>query len=199
MSYVIKEAILGNERVRIVQDEDAETPRNWSNLSKMIFTGSYKHLGDKHEVDFNEEFDSRQDFIERGEEIVRKHFKDVAVCYAVHMYKHSGESISIDYSGQYADRWDSATIGFAIVTKEDIRKEYNIKRVTQKYIDKCENIVRGEIKTLDQYISGEVYGYVVEDKDENVIDSCYGFFGDDIEKNGISDYLEEKYVKALVE
>tara|TARA_B110000858_G_C17587528_1_gene374149 strand:- start:105 stop:704 length:600 start_codon:yes stop_codon:yes gene_type:complete len=199
MSYVIKEAILGNERVRIVQDEDVETPRNWSNLSKMIFTGGHKHLGDKHEVDFDEEFDSRQDFIERGEEIVRKHFKDVAVCYAVHMYKHSGESISIDYSGQYTCRWDSGTIGFAIVTKEDIRKEYNIKRVTQKYIDKCENIVRGEIKTLDQYISGEVYGYVVEDKDENVIDSCYGFFGDDIEKNGISDYLEEKYVKALVD
>ena len=199
MSNVIKEAILGNERVRIVQDEDVETPRNWSNLSKMIFTGGHKHLGDKHEVDFDEEFDSRQDFIERGEEIVRKHFKDVAVCYAVHMYKHSGESISIDYSGQYTCRWDSGTIGFAIVTKEDIRKEYNIKRVTQKYIDKCENIVRGEIKTLDQYISGEVYGYVVEDKDENVIDSCYGFFGDDIEKNGISDYLEEKYVKALVD
>ena len=198
MSYVIKEAILGNERVRIVQDEDVETPRNWSNLSKMIFTGGHKHLGDKHEVDFDEEFDSRQDFIERGEEIVRKHFKDVAVCYAVHMYKHSGESISIDYSGQYTCRWDSGTIGFAIVTKEDIRKEYNIKRVTQKYIEKCENIVRGEIETLDQYISGEVYGYVVEDKDENVIDSCYGFFGDDIEKNGISDYLEEKYVKALV-
>ena len=198
MSYVIKEAKLGNETVKIVQDGDVETPRNWSNLSKMIFTGSYKHLGDKHEVDFDEEFDSRQDFIERGEEIVRKHFKDVAVCYAVHMYKHSGESISIDYSGQYTCRWDSGTIGFAIVTKEDIRKEYNIKRVTQKYIDKCENIVRGEIKTLDQYISGEVYGYVVEDKDENVIDSCYGFFGDDIEKNGISDYLEEKYVKALV-
>tara|TARA_B110000444_G_C18758691_1_gene556446 strand:+ start:42 stop:641 length:600 start_codon:yes stop_codon:yes gene_type:complete len=198
MSYVIKEAKLGNETVKIVQDGDVETPRNWSNLSKMIFTGSYKHLGDKHEVDFDEEFDSRQDFIERGEEIVRKHFKDVAVCYAVHMYKHSGESISIDYSGQYTCRWDSGTIGFAIVTKEDIRKEYNIKRVTQKYIDKCENIVRGEIKTLDQYISGEVYGYVVEDKDENVIDSCYGFFGYDIEKNGISDYLEEKYVKALV-
>ena len=198
MSYVIKEAKLGNETVKIVQDGDVETPRNWSNLSKMIFTGSYKHLGDKHEVDFDEEFDSRQDFIERGEEIVRKHFKDVAVCYAVHMYKHSGESISIDYSGQYTCRWDSGTIGFAIVSKEDIRKEYNIKRVTQKYIDKCENIVRGEIKTLDQYISGEVYGYVVEDKDENVIDSCYGFFGYDIEKNGISDYLEEKYVKALV-
>ena len=199
MSYVIKEAILGNERVRIVQDEDVETPRSWSNLSKMIFTGSYKHLGDEHEVDFDYSFNSRQEFITWGEEIVRKHFKDVAVCYAVHMYKHSGESISIDYSGQYANRWDSSTIGFAIVTKEDIRKEYNIKRVTQKYIDKCENIVRGEIETLDQYISGEVYGYVVEDKDENVIDSCYGFFGDDIEKNGISDYLEEKYVKALVD
>ena len=84
MSYVIKEAKLGNETVKIVQDGDVETPRNWSNLSKMIFTGSYKHLGDKHEVDFDEEFDSRQDFIERGEEIVRKHFK--AIIQMLEMY-----------------------------------------------------------------------------------------------------------------
>ena len=61
MSYVIKEAILGNETVKIVQDYDVETPRNWCNLSKMIFTGGHRHLGDKHEVDFDYQFNSRQE------------------------------------------------------------------------------------------------------------------------------------------
>jgi hypothetical protein len=197
MSYTVKEAKVGNETVRIVQDSYVESPRSWDNLAKMIFTGGHTHLGDKHNVDFNLFFESRQDFIDRGEEVVRKHFKDVVVCYPVHLYEHSGTSISISDSYPYNCRWDSGTIGFAIVTKEDIRKNWNIKRVTKEYIEQADRILKGEVETLNQYVMGEVYGFIVEDENGEHIDSCYGFYGSDIEENGIADYLEKKYLEAL--
>jgi len=197
MSYTVKEAKVGNETVKIVQDSCIDSPREWDNLARMIFTGGHSHLGDKHGVDFNQFFESRQDFIDKGEQIVRKHFGDVVICYPVHLYEHSGTSISISDSYPYNCRWDSGTIGFAIVTKEDIRKNFGIKRVTKEYIDKADRILKGEVETLNQYVMGEVYGFIIEDENGEHIDSCYGFYGSDIEENGIADYLEKKYIKAL--
>lgn len=199
MSYTVKEAKVGNETVKIVQDSYIESPREWDNLAKMIFTGGHNHLGDKHNVDFNQFFESRQDFIEKGEQIVRKHFKDVVVCYPVHLYEHSGTSISISDSYPYNCRWDSGTIGFAIVTKEDIRNNFGIKRVTKEYIEQADRILKGEVETLNQYVMGEVYGFIIEDENGEHIDSCYGFYGSDIEENGIADYLEKKYLEVLVD
>lgn len=39
--------------------------------------------------------------------------------------------------------------------------------------------LRGEIATLNQYLSGDVYGYVVEGPEGEHVDSCWGFFGAD--------------------
>ena len=41
-----------------------------------------------------------------------------------------------------------------------------------------EDVIRQEVSTYDDYITGRVYGYVVLDQDEDVLDSCWGFFGD---------------------
>lgn len=199
MSYIVKEVTVGNETVKIVADDSASSPREDDNLCRVIFVGNHNHLGDKHSLDFSEGFSSRQDFIDRGEEIVRKHFKDVAVCFPVHLYEHGRASISISNSYPYNDRWDSGTIGFAIVTKEDIRENWGIKSVTKKYIEYAERILKAEVETLNQYVMGEVYGFIVEDEDGNHIDSCYGFYGSDFKTNGIGDYLGKKYLECLVD
>lgn len=34
-----------------------------------------------------------------------------------------------------------------------------------------------EVETYDQYLTGDVYGYVIESEDGTVDDSCWGFFG----------------------
>ena len=52
--------------------------------------------------------------------------------------------------------------------------------------------MRNEVKTFDQYITGDVYSFTVEDEDENVIDSCDGFFGSDCEMNGIKDQIDSE-------
>jgi hypothetical protein len=180
---------LSNGRtLRMVQDDSVDSPRDWDNLSRMIFFGKYGYLGDKHSFDFDCEFDSRDEFIEKGSEIVKKEFNCVIVK-PVHCYLHSGLGISTSYEYPYNCRWDSGTIGFAIVTKEDIRKEYNVKRIGQKHIDLADKVLEGEVKTLNQYVSGEVYGFVIEDSDGTVEDSCYGFYGSDIKTNGILGYL----------
>ena len=168
MSYVIKEAKLGNERVRIVQDEYAETPRNWSNLGTMVCFHRTYSLGDNH----NYIKDNYNSWSELKKHIIEN--EDTAIILPIYMLDHSG--ITINTTG-FSCPWDSMQIGYIFISKEKLRKEYGIKRVTKKWIEQVTQHLLDEVKTYDMYISGEVYGYVVEDEDENVIDSCYGFFG----------------------
>lgn len=177
--------------LNIFVDEINESPREWDNLTKMIFTGrNWGSLGDKHNVDFSGGFSSREDFITRGAEIVKKHFKDVAIIKPVHLYEHSGATISTSFEYPYNCRWDSGTIGFVIITKSDIRKEYSVKRVTQKELEKAEQVLDAEVRLLDTYLKGEVYRFVIKDTNGNEVDSCGGFYGEDYKTNGMLDYVD---------
>ena len=69
-------------------------------------------------------------------------------------------------------------IGFYWVSKEDALKEYNRKKMSKKLEDKIRRILKAEIETMDQYLTGMVYGYEVEDEDGDVIDSCWGYYGE---------------------
>jgi len=196
---IVREFKSNGKVLKIVRDESPESPREWDNLTKMIFFGNYRHLGEKHDFIKNQSFNSRDEFIVEGENILRKEIKDIAICYPVHLYNHGGVSISIDYEYPYTDRWDSGTIGFCIITKEDIRKNWGIKNVTKKYIQHADEILRSEINTLDNYISGEVYGFIIEDEDGNHIDSCFGFYGFDIKTNGMLEYIQdEEFANQLI-
>ena len=194
---------LGNKTLKIKHDDNAESPREWDNLSRLIFVGKGSHLGDKHEFNVNDHYyKSRHDFMKRGAEHVRKYLKreekqDVAYITPVHLYEHSGTTISTSYSGQYACQWDSGTIGFAVVTKQDIRKNWGLKKVTQHYIDWAVRLMEGEIKTLDQYIGGDVYGFVLKEDGEET-DSCWGFYGDNPIENGMLEHIGDEW-KEVVE
>jgi hypothetical protein len=37
----------------------------------------------------------------------------------------------------------------------------------------------GEVKTYDDYLTGNVYGYKVIDEQGNEEDSCWGYYGED--------------------
>jgi hypothetical protein len=47
-----------------------------------------------------------------------------------------------------------------------------------------EAVLRCEVYVYDQYLSGEVYGWVTE------TDSCWGFSGSDVEANGLLEYRQ---------
>ena len=63
-----------------------------------------------------------------------------------------------------------------MITKEDIRKCYGVKNVTQKQKLRAVAEIKGEITLLNQYINGEVYGFEITEEGEET-DSCGGFYG----------------------
>jgi hypothetical protein len=184
--------------LKIEQDCYGESPRSWDNLARVILA-SHTHIGDNHDIQFSGEYNSREDFIETGEQEVRKQLKDVVICKPLHYYEHSGCGVSTSMGYPFNCRWDSGTIGFVVITKEDIRKNWGIKRVTQKYIDHADEILEGEIETLNQYLSGDVYSFTIEDLDGNHIDSCSGFYGGDHKTNGITDHIADEELCRLLE
>jgi hypothetical protein len=76
--------------------------------------------------------------------------------------------------------------------------EYGGKIVTKKLKDRVTEYLKNEVETYDQFLTGDVYGYrvfKVENGEEEELDSCWGFYGEDEcidEGKGIMDYLLEK-------
>lgn len=73
----------------------------------------------------------------------------------------------------------------------------------------CETLtvesMKADAETFGAWAWGDVYGYTIEDSEENDIGSCWGFYGDDNNKSGllehaqsdIDSYLKQKSKKRL--
>jgi hypothetical protein len=131
------------------------------------------------------------------EKAIIKNEKPILI-YPVFMYDHSGISISISREYPYNDMWDSGMIGFVFIPRDKVLKEWKVKRISPKLKATLEKNIRAEIETYDQYLRGEVYGFrIIKEKhcpecgnnDNDEIDSCWGFYGHDIKKNGILDNI----------
>jgi hypothetical protein len=160
--------------VKIIQDEDAESPRDWDNACTMVcFHGRYQ-LGDKdhgyNESDYN-------GWDELYDAIVRDH-KPVAI-FPLGLIDHSGISMYVGSGAHWCDPggWDSGQVGFAFVSRAKGLEEWGKSKVTKHVRDMAEKCLRAEVETYDQYLRGDVYGYVVETPDGEQVDSCWGFFG----------------------
>ena len=184
-------------RLKVVHDSSAESPREWDNLGKMICFHNRYDLGDKH----NYNSDDYSGWEEMKQAIIKE--ENPAVILPLYMYNHSGISIS---TSPFSCRWDSGQIGFVLVSKKQALEEYGGVRVSSKTKVKIESVVEAEVKTYTQYVEGEVYGFQIVDEDDDIVDSCYGFYGTDFATNGMLEYIdhellgvEEGEVIALLE
>ncbi len=191
----IRKARIGNEELRIVRDECQESPREWDNLGKIVCW----HRRYLMPQEGPRKFDMPEDFSEYLKEI---NFQ--ALVLPIFMYDHSGVSISTSNQYPFDDYWDAGQIGYIYVTYEDIRKEYGAKRISKKTLQKAKAVLMGEVETYDQFLRGDVYGFVLVQlqecnqgaEHENHIDSCYGFYGDDVTENGMLEHLDPKWKNA---
>lgn len=128
-----------------------ESPRDWENYSTFVmFHGRYD-FGDKHSFRDSQELEAHIN-------------RDDVISLPVYMYDHSGITIS---TTPFSCGWDSGQIGYIFMDAAEAQK-----------FEKPLDILEGEIKSLDSYIRGEVYGYVIIDAEGNDTDSCWGYLGD---------------------
>jgi hypothetical protein len=159
---------VGNLTVRLQQDTDAESPRDWDNLGTMVCWHRRYDLGDKHD------YATPQDFTESDE------YKNAAIVLPLGLYDHSGITMYVGSEPSPFDPggWDSGQVGYIYISKEKIRSEYSVKRITKKLLARVTEYLRNEVKTYDDFLTGNVWGFVVEDENGNTVDSCWGFVGD---------------------
>jgi hypothetical protein len=160
------------QRFRIKIDEHAEDP--WQEFDHV--TRVY-HCHPRYK--FDEETRGDQESIH--EEAKRVESAGGAVL-PLYLFEHSGSRLSTE---PFGCPWDSGQIGFAVIRKEVIDTEFNGSK------ELAESCIRAEIKLLDSYWAGEVYGWqyvqlskcqCCEQESEEVEDSCWGFYGSDFDQ-----------------
>jgi hypothetical protein len=95
----------------------------------------------------------------------------------VYAYIHSDIIMCAEWDNPYNDPWDSGQSGIVVMSRADIRKEYGVKRITKKVLKQAYHLMQVEVEEFSQYLSGDVYGVVVEDAEGEEVDSCWGFYG----------------------
>jgi hypothetical protein len=147
--------------VNIYWDEDAESPRDWDNTA--IFACSHRryNLGDR-----QQHFES--------EEALRESIDGVLAVMPLYLYDHSGITISCK---PFGCSFDSGQVGWAYVTRERAEHMgFEVSDDADVAEDAFLSVIEDEVKTYDQYLRGDVYGYQVKGREGERLDSCWGFF-----------------------
>jgi hypothetical protein len=103
----------------------------------------------------------------------------------LYLYEHSGMTISASKGNPYTCRWDSGQVGWAYVLESQARKmgcldgTYTDRETgEQRPYTKAdyEEIIVGDVSTYDDFLTGSCYGYEVLGRDEEHLDSCWGYY-----------------------
>jgi len=178
MNTPIFEEVHKGHTIKIFHDTDPISPRDWDNLGTLICGHTRYNLGDSHEFSDAREFlldlCSISEISDLSEDQLVRRAEKHAVMLPVYLYDHSG--LAMNTTGFHCP-WDSGQFGYIYSTLETIREEYDVRRVTAALREKIAQVLKQEVDTYGDYLSGNVYGYVVE-MDDDEIDSCWGFIGD---------------------
>jgi hypothetical protein len=191
-------------KIKIFPDTNSEDPRKWDNVGTMVCWHSRYNLGDEQPketpveylcgllgLDSGDYMDSRSTL----QTLVVKMTRDYIIL-PLYIYEHSGITISTSTGYPYNDRWDAGQVGFIYVTKERAVAEWGKKLFTKTVEEKTVKYLRGEVETYDNYLTGNVYGYQVCDEDDEVLDSCWGYYPDHGEHPDYNGCLESARSQA---
>lgn len=166
--------------LKIIQDTDPQDPRTFfDNVGIMVCWHRRYELGDEQPK-------------ESPDNWWEEHEKEMKVALPLRLYDHSGITMSIGSGPHPFDPqgWDSGQVGWIYTTKERILKILGEGKWTDEDIIE---ILTHEVKTYDQHLTNEVYGFTISKSEEcnlghdheEVTDSCWGFYGHDWWDNGL--------------
>jgi len=154
----VTEEVYKDNIISIQYDDNPENPREWDNIC-IIHIGHKRYcFGDKNYNDYESIEEARKEAKNNGDVIL-----------PLYMYDHSGITISLT---PFSCPWDSGQIGFVQIPRKKMLKEFNKKIFTKKLKEKALEIAKNEVEILDSYISGNVYGYIINEYEY----SCWGYY-----------------------
>jgi hypothetical protein len=144
-------------KYRIEQDDNPESPAKWEDENLFLVANHSQ---------FYVPAPGEKAVPQHAKEVVDK-WKKTHWVFPVEAYIHSGVSLALAGEGSFPDRqWDVSQIGFVFVSKLEWRLSKSARKCAVSYLE-----------TWNTYLSGDVWGFIIEDEDGNEIHSCWGFYG----------------------
>lgn len=125
-------------KIKIRQDEDCKSPNDWEDENLFL-------IYDHRQFTVKRKGFEPQDIYESGLAYEKNYW-----ILPIEAYIHSGVSLSL-FSGTKQCRWDSSVSGYILASKEEFEG-----------LETAKTAAEGLIKTWNQYLSGEVYGFIIE-------------------------------------
>lgn len=168
MAYKAHDIEYNGYRIEIIQDEDACSPQEDGDCDDHFLIFDHRDFCVKVEG-WNPQ-DVFDNYWSKG---IR--FVDGYHIFGVEAYIHGGVSLALKSSVKALNfpdrRWDVSFRGFIFIKRV---KGWSWKR------EKAYTIAESVIKEWDQYLRGDVYGYVITKEGERIEDgSCWGYYGAD--------------------
>ena len=167
--------------IKIFQDDMWENPiKEWGTLCN--FKSYHRNYGESL---------SNVDGFEYQEDLLELINSGDVIFLPLYMYDHSGISISANLVYPYDDKWDAGQLGFVWLDKKEMLKEYNWKIFSKKRIQKIIDRLYSNVDIMNDYVTGNIYGFQVETKNGEDVGSCWGFYGYEHEKSGLLEAARE--------
>jgi hypothetical protein len=165
MNNIIKILTDGKKRLTIFYDTWAEDPRRYNDsfLTKILSISKKYDIGEYVEADNLDEL--KEEAKRRGAGLVLP----------LWLLDHSGIALSLGKFASDPQQWDSGIVGVAYILQSDIDAN-NIKEAYQTMAE--------ELKTLEQYFNGDVYGAIVEEARQYTSIKTYKDNGEKVEEEG---------------
>lgn len=165
-------------------------------------------------------FKARGELSKDREALIQRKVEKYYVILPLYLYEHSG--MTMNTSG-FSCPWDSGQVGFIYVSRKAAKAEYGYPELKEPgwsaaMEQRCIEALKSEVKVYDQFLQGDVYGFVVEklvyefeqpvieevDPEDDDLpwkdaDSCWGFFGDDVEESGMIEHSKAFLLPAFKE
>lgn len=169
----IKTISYRGKEIEIHQDDDAQSPQeDGDNGLFLVANHRDFYVPEPGEKRITDDF---QTIVER--------YRKTHWVFPLEAYIHSGVVLALSGCGNFPDRqWDVSQLGAVFAAKKEWRLSKAARKAAESYVE-----------TWNQYLGGEVYGYVVGD------DSCWGFYGMEYciqEAKSAADYQVEQERKA---
>lgn len=147
--------------IKISTDDHPLDPRKeWDNLGTIYGSWGEKPFS---EIEVNDNWVDTKNHLD-------EHF----IWLPIYGYSHGGRTVK---TTPFNCQWDSGLMGVIAVAKQKVREDYSVKRISPQKKQKVEKCLLGEVETFDYWLTGNVWGYEIY-KDGQLIDSCWGYFGD---------------------